>query len=60
MAGPVAGLALVASAAGTTSTHTQRKHLQVAVAALAMDGNRIAYDASSKLAAKPGPNKVLV
>jgi putative pyrroloquinoline-quinone binding quinoprotein len=59
-AGLLAGLALVTSAAGTTSAHTQRKHLQVAVAALAMDGNRIAYDASSKIAAKPAANKVLV
>jgi hypothetical protein len=59
-AGLLAGLALVTSAAGTTSAHTQRKHLQVAVAALAMDGDRIAYDASSKIAAKPAANKVLV
>jgi hypothetical protein len=55
-AGLLAGLALVTSAAGTTSAHTQRKHLQVAVAALAMDGDRIAYDASSKIAAKPAAN----
>jgi hypothetical protein len=59
-AGSLAGLALVTSAAGTTSAHTQRKHLQVAVAALAMDGDRIAYDASSKIVAKPRANKVLV
>jgi hypothetical protein len=47
-------------AAGTTSAHSQKKHLQVAVAALAMDGDRIAYDASSKIVAKPAANKVLV
>lgn len=59
-AGSVAGLALVATAAGTTSAQSRKRHLQVAVAALAMDGDRIAYDASSKLVAKPRANKVLV
>jgi archaeosine-15-forming tRNA-guanine transglycosylase len=59
-AGSLSALALVASAAGTTSAHSKKKHLQVAVAALAMDGYRIAYDASSKIATKPAPNKVLV
>jgi len=58
--GSLAALALVTSAAGTTSAHTQRKHIQVAVAAPAMDGDRIAYDASSKILAKPRANKVLV
>jgi hypothetical protein len=56
----LSSLALVASAAGTASAHSQKKHLQVAVAALAMDGDRIAYDASSKIVAKPAANKVLV
>ena len=58
--GSLAALALVTSAAGTTSAHSEKKHLQVAVAALAMDGDRIAYDASSKIVAKPRANKVLV
>jgi hypothetical protein len=59
-AGLLSSLALVASAAGTTSAQSQKKHLQVAVAALAIDGDRIAYDASSKIVANPAPNKVLV
>jgi hypothetical protein len=60
-AGLLSSLALVASAAGTTSAHIQKKHLQVAVAALAMDGYRIAYDASPRLSTKPNAaNKVLV
>lgn len=60
-AGVLSSLALVASATGTTSAHGQKKHLQVAVAALAMEGNRIAYDASSRLSTKPNAaNKVLV
>ncbi|HEY7421797.1 MAG TPA: PQQ-binding-like beta-propeller repeat protein [Gaiellaceae bacterium] len=61
IAGLLAGLALVASAAGTTAKHGSRvRHLQVGVAALALDGDRIAYDASAKNVAKPAPNKVLV
>lgn len=60
-AGLLSGLALVASAAGTTAAHGKRvRHLQVGVAALAMDGDRIAYDAASKIATKPAANKVLV
>jgi hypothetical protein len=60
-AGSLLGLALVASAAGTTATSGAKvRHLQVAVAALAMDGDRVAYDASSYLVAKPAPNKVFV
>ena len=60
-AGLSSSLALVASAAGTTAAHgKQVRHLQVGVAALALDGNRIAYDASSKSGAKPAANKVLV
>src|SRR3954452_8856836 len=61
-AGLLSGLALVASAAGTSTTHGVKvKHLQVPVAALAIDGSRIAYDASAKLVTKPhATNKVLV
>jgi hypothetical protein len=61
-AGLVSGLALVAGAAGTTATHgRQVRHLQVPIAALAIDGSRIAYDASAKLVTKPhATNKVLV
>ena len=59
--GLLSSLALVTSAAGTTSAHSQKKHLQVAVAALAMDGDRIAYDASPRVSAKPNAvDKVLV
>ncbi len=61
-AGLLSGLALVGSAAGTTATpSSQVRHLQVPVAALAMDGSRIAYDASAKLVTKPhATNEVLV
>jgi len=60
-AGLLAGLALVASAAGTSATQSRRvRHLRVGVAALAIDGDRVAYDASSWLSAKPAPNKVIV
>ena len=60
-AGLLSGLALVASASGTTVTGgTKVRHLQVSVAALALQGDRVAYDASSWLDAKPSPNKVLV
>src|SRR3954466_8526308 len=60
--GLLSSLALAASAAGTTATHgRQVKHLQVPVAALAIDGSRIAYDASAKLVTKPhATNRVLV
>lgn len=62
LAGLLSGLALVASAAGTTATPGLKiKHLQVPVAALAMDGSRIAYDASARLVTKThATNKVLV
>jgi len=62
IAGLLSGLALVASAAGTTGTAgTIVRHFQVPVAALAMDGSRIAYDASAKYVTKPhATNKVLV
>jgi len=61
-AGLVSGLALVASAAGTTSTSGVRvRHLQVPISALAMDGSRIAYDVSARYATNPkATNKVLV
>jgi hypothetical protein len=61
-AGLVSGLALVASAAGTTATSGAIvRHLQVPVAALAIDGDRIAYDASAKYVTTPhATNKVLV
>src|ERR1700755_244141 len=60
-AGLLSSLALVASAEGTTAAQGKRvRHLRVGVAALAMDGDRIAYDASSKIVAKPAANKVLV
>jgi hypothetical protein len=58
-AGSLSGLALVASAAGTTATHSpQIRHLQVPVEALAVDGSQIAYDAGSSLGKTD--NKVLV
>src|SRR3954470_20876554 len=61
-AGLLSGLALVAGAAGTTATHgRQVRPLQGPVAALAIDGSRIAYDASAKFVMKPhATNKVLV
>jgi hypothetical protein len=60
--GLLSGLALVASAAGTTTTHGLKvKHLQVPVAALAIERSRIAYDASAKLVTKThATNRVLV
>jgi hypothetical protein len=60
--GVLAGLALVASAAGTTAMSSARvRHLQVPIAALAIEGSRIAYDASAKYVTKPHTtNKVLV
>lgn len=60
--GLLSGLALVASAAGTTATSGAKvRHLQVPVAALAMDGSRVAYDASARYATKPNAaNRVLV
>src|SRR4051812_12832118 len=61
-AGLLSGLALVAGAAGTTAPHSRQvRPLEVPVAALAIDGSRIAYDASAKLVTKPhATNKVLV
>ena len=61
-AGLLSGLALVASATGTTATRGVKvRHLQVPVRALALDGYRIAYDASAKISTNPqATNKVLV
>jgi hypothetical protein len=62
-AGSLSGLALVASATGTTATPNAKivRHLQVPVAALAIQGSRIAYDASAKYVTSPhAKNKVLV
>lgn len=61
--GTFAGLALVsAGAAGTAAAHgKQVRNLQLPVAALAMDGSRVAYDLSSRDAAQAhATNKVLV
>jgi hypothetical protein len=62
IAGLLASLALVASAAGTTAKHRLKvRHLQVPVEALAIDGNRIAYDAGARYVTKPhAANRVLV
>src|SRR3954464_15957491 len=61
-AGLLSGLALVEGAGGTTATHSRQvRHLQGPVAALAIDGNPSAYDASAKFVTKPhATNKVLV
>ena len=55
-------LALVAGAAGTTVAHrTQVRHLQLSVAALAIDGDRVAYDLSTRdVSTSNASNKVLV
>jgi hypothetical protein len=48
-AGSSLGLALVASAAGTTAAHSKQvKHLQQPVGALAIDGNYVAYDLNNQ------------
>ena len=62
IAGALAGLVLVASAAGTTATHgTKVRHLQQPVGALAIDGDRVAYALSSRNATEPyAASKVLV
>ena len=60
-AGLLSSLALVASATGTTATHAAKvRHLQLPVAALAIDGDRVAYALSSRYATKPNTTKVLV
>ena len=57
--GAVSGLALATSAAGTTSHGITVRQFQLPVAALAMDGDRVAYDLSSRYA-PDRTNKVLV
>src|SRR5436305_370545 len=61
-AGLLTCLALVASAAGTTAADPAHvKRLQLPVAALAVDGDRVAYDLTARDAAASHPaNKVLV
>jgi hypothetical protein len=60
-AGLLSGLALVASAAGTTATHgKQVRHLQLGVEALAVDGTRVAYDLSPRNGPATAANRVLV
>src|SRR5256885_1075577 len=61
-AGLLSGLALVASAAGTTTTQRAKvTHLQQPVVALAVDGDRVAYNLGARNATKPrGVSKVLV
>src|SRR5205814_9359293 len=61
-AGLLSGLALVASAAGTTTTQRAKvTHLQQPVVALAVDGDRVAYNLGARNAPKPrAVSKVLV
>ena len=61
-AGLLSGLALVASAAGTTPTQGLKvRHVQQPVVALAVDGSRVAYDLSARDSANAhATNKVLV
>src|SRR5256885_11817071 len=61
-AGLLSGLALVASAAGTTTTQRAKvTHLQQPVVALAVDGDRVAYNLGARNATNPrGVSKVLV
>jgi hypothetical protein len=61
-AGLLSGLALVASAAGTsTARGSQVRHLEGPVEVLAVDGSRIAYDVGAKYSSNPqATNKVLV
>jgi hypothetical protein len=62
-AGLLSSLALVASAAGRPATPEAKivRHLQGPVAALAIQGSRIAYDASAKYVTSPhATNRVLV
>jgi hypothetical protein len=59
-AGLLCGLALVGSAAGTPATHGSKvRHLQLPVAALAVDGDRVAYALSSRYASA-NTSRVLV
>jgi hypothetical protein len=61
-AGSLSALALVASASGTTATSTATfRQLQLPIAALAIDGNRVAYDLSTRDSASAhAANKVVV
>jgi hypothetical protein len=61
-AGLLSGLALVASAAGTTTTQRAKvTHLQRPVVSLAVDGDRVAYNLGARNAPKPrAVSKVLV
>jgi hypothetical protein len=61
-AGLLSVLALVASAAGTTTTHSPTvRHLQQPVEALAVGGDRVAYDLGARDTTRPNAvNKVLV
>jgi WD40 repeat protein len=61
-AGSLSGLALVASAAGTTATYGKKVvHLQQRVGALAVDGNRVAYDLGARYSTQSNAvNRVLV
>jgi hypothetical protein len=60
--GLLSGLALVGSAAGTTSTHgATLRHLAVPVGALAADGDRVAYELDARDARSPkAVDRVLV
>lgn len=61
-AGSLLALALVTSAAGTPATHSSKvvRHFQLSVAALAIDGDRVAYGLSSRYASKPNTTSVHV
>jgi hypothetical protein len=61
-AGSLLGLALVASATGTTSNHKATvRRLQAPVGALAIDGARVAYDLDARYAKSPrATDRVLV
>jgi hypothetical protein len=61
-AGSLSVLAFAASASGTTATSTATfRQLQLPVAALAIDGNRVAYDLSTRDAANArATNRVVV
>jgi hypothetical protein len=58
----LSGLSLVGSAAGTTASHAAIvRHLAVPVGALAVDGDRVAYDLDARDARNPKtPDRVLV
>jgi len=59
--GLLAGLVLLTSASGTSGTSTATfRQLQLPMGALAIDGDRVAYDLNSRSAKKPHTTKVLV